>query len=300
MWAIALGNPDPQHAALGIFGGVHGLERIGTSVVMAWLRTLLARATWDGALHEVLSHARIVLVPIVNPGGMALGTRANPRGVDLMRNAPVEADARVPWLMGGHRIGPRLPWFRGASQAAMEPEAAALCAFVEQAFAERRVSLAIDCHSGFGVLDRIWFPHARTRTPTRVLPELAALTDLFERSHPHHPYRFEPQSAQYLAHGDLWDYLHARMDRPANPFLPMTLEMGSWAWVRKNLRQGFTREGIFNPRRAHRVHRVLRRHLPLFDFLLHATASHAAWMPEGAARDQWNRDAMARWYRETR
>jgi hypothetical protein len=55
--------------------------------------------------------------------------------------------------------------------------------------------------------DRIWLPHACTRTPTRVLPELHALTVLYEACQPHHPYRFEPQSAQYLAHGDLWDHL---------------------------------------------------------------------------------------------
>ena len=46
--------------------------------------------------------------------------------------------------------------------------------------------------------DRIWLPHACTRTPTRVLPELHALTVLYEACQPHHPYRFEPQSAQYL------------------------------------------------------------------------------------------------------
>ena len=29
VWAIALGNPDPSVPAVGYFGGVHGLERIG-------------------------------------------------------------------------------------------------------------------------------------------------------------------------------------------------------------------------------------------------------------------------------
>lgn len=47
---------------------------------------------------------------------------------------------------------------------------------------------------------------------------------------------FEPQSQQYLTHGDLWDhlYLRALTGHPGHLFLPLTLEMGSWLWVKKN------------------------------------------------------------------
>ena len=48
-------------------------------------------------------------------------------------------------------------------------------------------------------------------------------------------------------------------------FLPLTLEMGSWLWVKKNPRQLFSRHGIFNPLIEHRQQRVLRRHLALLD-----------------------------------
>lgn len=296
VWGITLGNPDPAAAAVGFFGGVHGLERIGAAVVIAWLRQLLMRWPWDAALRAVLARTRLVLMPAVNPAGLARGTRANPAGVDLMRNAPVDADAPVPCLLGGHRLGPALPWYRGAAGAPLQAEAAALCALVEREFAGRPLAMAVDCHSGFGLRDRVWFPHARTRAPTRVLPELHALTALYERCHPHHAYRFEPQSTQYLAHGDLWDHLHARIDSDAHPFLPMTLEMGSWRWVKKDPRQLFSRLGLFNPGREHRHRRVLRRHLPWFEFLLHAAASHDAWMPAGAQRDAHRRRALARWY----
>lgn len=296
VWSIALGSAAADAPVLGLFGGVHGLERIGAAVVLAWLRHLLAALAWDGTLADLLARTRLVVMPVVNPGGLVLGTRANPAGVDLMRNAPIDADARVPRLAGGHRLGRALPWYRGRQGAPMEPEAAALCAVVERECRGRPFAVFVDCHSGFGMRDRIWFPHACTRTPTRVLPELQALVTLFEDSHPNHPYRFEPQSAQYLAHGDLWDLLHRRLDAPDHPVLPITLEMGSWLWVRKNPRQAFTRAGMFNPRGEHRYRRVLRRHLPLFDFLLHAVAHHRAWLPVAAAREEHARQALSRWY----
>ena len=84
--AIALGSASPSAPAVGFFGGVHGFERIGTQVVIAYLESLVARLQWDVVLQTQLQHLRLVFMPLVNPGGMARGTRANPRGVDLMRN----------------------------------------------------------------------------------------------------------------------------------------------------------------------------------------------------------------------
>ena len=162
--AITLGNPSPKVPAIGFFGGVHGLERIGAEVVIAYLRTLVKRLAWDRLLHQQLKSVRLVFMPLVNPGGLMLGTRANPRGVDLMRNAPVDAVEPVPFLIGGQRLSPGLPWFRGFEGAPMEQESAALCALVEEELLSRRFSLAIDCHSGFGTQDRIWFP------PSRICP----------------------------------------------------------------------------------------------------------------------------------
>lgn len=97
---VTLGNPSPTVPAVGYFGGVHGLERIGAEVVIAYLQNLVMRLQWDSTLHKQLESVRLVFMPIVNPGGMALGTRANPNGVDLMRNAPVDAVEKVPFLVG--------------------------------------------------------------------------------------------------------------------------------------------------------------------------------------------------------
>jgi hypothetical protein len=297
VYRIALGNPAPQLPAVGFFGGVHGLERIGSRVVIAFLESLVMRLRWDSSLHRSLEQMRLVFMPIVNPGGMLRGTRANPRGVDLMRNAPLEAQDRVPFLVGGQRLSSGLPWYRGARGAPMEAESRALCETVRQELLGRPFSLALDCHSGFGMRDRIWFPYAHTRRPFPDLAQLHAFTEIFSQSHGHHPYVFEPQSRQYLAHGDLWDHLHAGARGSRDQvFLPLTLEMGSWLWVKKNPRQLFSRLGIFNPQIAHREQRVLRRHLPLLDFSIRAAAASALWLPQGAQLEQHERSARASWY----
>lgn len=297
VYALSLGNPDRDCPAVGWFGGVHGLEHIGTQVVLVGLRSLVARLRWDRSLHQMLEHLHLVVMPLVNPGGLARGTRANPAGVDLMRNAPVEClDGAAP-LLGGQRLSPGLPWYRGAEGAAMQPEAQALCQVVADELLSHRFALAIDCHSGFGLRDRLWFPHAHTARPIEHLPELQALQQLLDDALPHHRYVFEPQSRQYLTHGDLWDHLYlGALARPQRVFLPLTLEMGSWLWVKKNPRQLFSRRGIFNPLIEHRQHRVLRRHLALLDFVLRAAASHDRWLPGAGEREARRAQALARWY----
>jgi len=297
VYAIGLGNTSPDVPAIGFFGGVHGLERIGAEVVIAFLHSLVMRLQWDTTLHQQLESVRLVFMPIVNPGGMLMGTRANLRGVDLMRNAPVEAIDKVPFLIGGQRISAGLPWYRGTSDDAMEAENQALCAVVESELLSRTFSMALDCHSGFGASDRIWFPYAHTRKPIAHLAEMQALKDMFLQTYSHHPYVFEPQSLQYLAHGDIWDHLYLQACKnPERVFLPLTLEMGSWLWIKKNPRQMFSLKGIFNPLIEHRQHRVLRRHLSLLDFLSRAACSHSRWTPLPGTRAKLHADALKNWY----
>ena len=295
--AIALGNPDPGVPAVGFFGGVHGLERIGAAVVLTYLRSLVGRLRWDSVLQRQLETVRLVFMPLVNPGGLSRGTRANPNGVDLMRNAPVDAAEPVPWLIGGQRMSPALPWYRGPAGAAMQAESQALCDLVSAELLSRPFSIALDCHSGFGMVDRIWFPFAHTAKPITHLAEVHALSQIFESNHAHHRYVLEPQSRQYLTHGDLWDHLYLKAcAEPNRTFLPLTLEMGSWVWVKKNPRQLFSRQGIFNPLIEHRQQRVLRSHMAWFDFLTRAASSHRQWMPAGAVREQHHQQALGRWY----
>ena len=294
---VTLGNPDPGVPAVGFFGGVHGLERIGAEVVIAYLQSLVMRLQWDSTLHKQLETLRLVFMPIVNPGGMQMGTRANPRGVDLMRNAPISSLEPVPFLVGGQRICSRLPWYRGASLAPMEAENQALCAVVQSELLSHPFSLALDCHSGFGVSDRLWFPYAHTRAPIAHLAEMHALKSIFGQSHSYHRYTFEPQSTQYLAHGDVWDHLYQiACQQERRVFLPLTLEMGSWLWVKKNPRQLFSRHGIFNPLIQHRQQRVLRQHQMLLDFLSRAASGHGRWLPSAQTRANVHAQALQDWY----
>jgi hypothetical protein len=237
-------------------------------------------------------------MPLINPGGMWQSTRCNPLGVDLMRNAPIEAAGRVPFLLGGHRISPYLPWYRGPAGAGMESENQALCRIVQEELLPRCFSIAVDCHSGFGSRDRVWFPYAHSVDPIAHLADILTLEELFQQIYPSNKYLFEPQSVQYRTHGDVWDflYLQAQQDK-SKTFLPLTLEMGSWLWVKKNPRQLFSRQGIFNPSVEHRLHRVLRGHTVWLDFLMRAACSHANWLAKGPSRNRLQERAVARWYR---
>lgn len=297
VYAIQLGSDDPAVPAVGFFGGVHGLERIGTQVLLAFMRSLLTRLGWDHALRQQLESIRLIFVPLVNPGGMSQRTRCNPRGVDLMRNAPVEAREKVPFLLGGQRWSPRLPWYRGPAEGPMEVESQAVAEVVKRELLSRDFSLALDCHSGFGLRDRIWFPYAHSYSPFAHLAEVHALKLLFDRTYPHHPYLFEPQCRQYLTHGDLWDYLcEAGEPGSGRVFLPLTLELGSWLWVKKNPRQLLSLTGMFNPLVPHRQQRVLRSHLLWLDFLTRAAAANRHWLPEEEHRQRYHQAAFANWY----
>ena len=299
--ALEFGSQDQTAPVFFLTGGVHGLERIGTRVIISYLKTLVNLAQWDHSTRDLLERVRFSVIPIVNPVGMYFGRRSNGNGVDLMRNAPVDAEgASSISIAAGHRISNRLPWFRGVLGADMEVEARALTSYFEQRFTKAKSVLALDVHSGFGAVDRLWFPYARTRAPFPNLSEVFRLAHLLDRVYPNHIYKIEPQSASYTTHGDLWDYLYdRRRATEGSIFIPLTLELGSWLWIKKNPRQIFSALGMFNPLLPHRTSRILRRHLHLLDFLLRASAAPAAWaMGVGLQRDADDvlRLAKARWY----
>lgn len=280
IYFLKIGSDSPTAPALGLFGGVHGVERIGAEVVIAYLETLVERLRWDQHLLELLEKVTLFAIPIVNPAGMWNNSRCNGRGVDLMRNAPVESDEPVPFLAGGQRLSRHLPWYRGRSGSEMEPELQALYDTVRQESLSRPFLLTLDCHSGFGLKDRVWFPYAKSRKPLEDIGICYRLYRLFDRTYRNHTfYVFEPQSKQYTTHGDVWDLLYdeAREGNSDGTFLPLTLEMGSWLWVKKNPKQLLRFSGIFHPTVPHRHSRILRRHYPFLDFLLAVTCNHQEW-----------------------
>ncbi|NBX75375.1 MAG: DUF2817 domain-containing protein, partial [Proteobacteria bacterium] len=233
---VVLGTLDKSAPTFSVCSGVHGLERIGSQVSLSYLRTFLNFLQWDKGTQDTLQKSRFAFFPVVNPVGMFLKRRSNGQGVDLMRNAPVTGENISPFsLYSGHRISPLLPWYRGSSDAPMEYEAQVLCQFIQEEVFPSRLSINIDVHSGYGAKDRFWFPYAKTKTPFNHLAEVFSLKNLFDKTYPNHVYRIEPQSSQYVTHGDLWDYLydHHQQQKSGKIFLPFCLEMGSWLWVRK-------------------------------------------------------------------
>ena len=295
IYELELGQSDGVAPTLLLVGGIHGNERIGSQILLAWLEHLLGRLAWDRHLQQMLSQVRIVLLPMVNITGLHQGTRCTAQGVDLMRNAPVEARGLHLWPLAGQQLTRHLPWYRGTQLAT---ESQALIDSVQHARQRASIVLSMDLHSGFGMKDRLWFPYAGHRLPPPHLAEAVALCDLFNQTFPMHDfYRMEPQSINYTTHGDLWDYLYdeARQDDGAL-LLPFTLEMGSWLWLRKNPRQLFDRLGLFHPVLPHRLRRVLRRHWTLLDFLLRAAIEHEQWQPDYQARFALHQIGVERWY----
>ncbi len=279
--SIILGSTDKSAPTVALVGGVHGLERIGTQVIVAYLESLIEQWSWDEDIALRFKDLRLVVIPCLNPGGVYKGTRSNPNGVDLMRNAPVEALVKPPFILGGHRWSTKLPYYRGPEGAAMEVESQALVKLIKEEVFPADISLVLDFHSGFGTRDRLWYPYAKTEEEFPRAREVDALHILLNRSFPHHVYQVEAQSLNYTTHGDLWDYIfdeHLRIHGLAKKiFIPWTLEMGSWLWVKKNPTQIFSALGVFNPIKEHRIRRTLRRHIPLIDFFLKAVKNPKAW-----------------------
>jgi hypothetical protein len=295
LYSLTLGSENDGDPVLVFVGGVHGVERIGSQVVLAFLETLIQRLQWDQSLIDGLAHLRLVFIPILNPIGLLQHTRANGRGVDLMRNAPIDAVGEAPFLASGHYFSSWLPWYRG-SRAEMEVEAQALCDCVLQELERSPFVMALDVHSGFGFYDRLWFPFACSREPVPALADFYALQELLFRTYPHLDYVFEPQSHHYITHGDLWDWLYLRAAHQNRLLMPVTLEMGSWRWVRKNPLQLRQLEGLYHPVKPHRLQRVLRRHTVLMEFLIRATRGYSRWVPAGEERVYTQRAALRRWY----
>ncbi len=312
--SVVIGSEDPEAPTLGIFGGVHGLERIGSDVVISWMQSLTETMEWDESLRERLKTSRLVFMPIVNPAGIYDMMRSNGNGVDLMRNSPVRATEAPAFMLGGHQISSKLPWYSPPVFKIddMEVESRALCRLVEREMFHSKCAITVDVHSGFGAVDRFWFPWAKSKTPPPHIEEISALKRLFDRSYPHHFYQIEPQAKSYTTHGDLWDWLYERhmnqadatdpdtgMSKQGPFFMPYTLELGSWLWLKKNPRQVFSSLGAFNPIQPHRLKRILRRHLTLFDFLHRAVISSTPWRElDENTRAQLRRRAMDLWYTE--
>lgn len=294
---LTLGNVSKADHVLFISASLHGVERIGTQALLAWMQSLIQRLRWDKLWRSQFDQdVALVIMPMVNPGGMFKNTRANPNGVDINRHAPIDAEDSPSFLVGGQRFSSWLPWYRGKQGNAPEKEFRVLESVIDTITAENKTVIALDIHSGFGLRDQLWIPYAFRKQPINDVAIYMALKILWERNYPHHRYIFEPQSIRYLTHGDVWDYFHRKCQKLNKRLLPITLEMGSWNWVKKRPVQLLSFSGLFHPMVPHRHARVMRQHLGLLDFMLSATRNFDEWCPHD---DNWyamEQVAHSMWY----
>lgn len=299
IYSFNLGTSEPKAPTLLVTGGVHGLERIGAQLAWSLLKSTIDRLAWDKSLQDILKTVKLVFVPLLNPVGFVHLMRSNGNGVDLMRNSPVRSSEKVPFLVGGQTYSNLLPWYHGDINRP-EAETQALYDLFFSEIIESKNVISLDFHSGFGLRDRLWFPYSYKKEAFENLPEIYSLTTLLKEAHPYHIYQIEPQSSGYLLNGDLWDHLYLeyrKANADAGVFLPITLEMGSWTWVRKNPIQIFSKQGAFNPIKEHRLKRTFRRHHLLFEFMIKALYSSESWASiEADEREDYRRKARLEWY----
>lgn len=258
-----------------IVAGVHGLEWIGTTVLLNFLSHLIETARWNSDVEHMLQRARVVAIPALNPTGIRQQRRSNHEGVDLMRNAPISAESPVPFL-GGQTLSPLLPYYKGQGELAVESRA--LIETVRTLLEHSTGLIALDLHSGFGARDRIWTPWAMSSAEPPHWDHYMTLEKTLNSSLPSHVYTFEKQSDSYQTDGDLWDFLlYESTQRNTKLFLPLTLEMGSWNWLKKAPWHALTKSGWFHPLAPHRVQRVCRRHRTLMDFLVSVCANGSSF-----------------------
>lgn len=113
-------------------GATHGNELSSKYILDSWVQHL------ENVAPNIPAHRSVVVIPNLNPDGVARGSRVNARGVDLNRNFPAnnwKADVTLP---GGtmHPGG-------GGSVPLSEPESAALASYTQSV----RPRLVLTYHS---------------------------------------------------------------------------------------------------------------------------------------------------------
>lgn len=180
----------------------------------------------------------------------------------------------------------------------MEQELTALSNCILQATQTASSTIVLDVHSGFGTRDRLWFPFAHHNRPPETLHQFYLIYSKFRKSFPHYElYQFEPQWHQYTTHGDFWDWMYLQhYQQSTSPFVPLTLELGSWLWVKKNPMQLLRFSQLFHPTKPHRVKRVQRRHGTLLSYLMQVLYNELLTQISHNDRDILTKKANKLWY----
>lgn len=203
-------------------GLLHGTEVIGSVALAALVETLRTGDSEDADF--VRSHARVTVLPVVNPDahaenmdrlarGRPAFRRGNARGVDLNRNFPEVAPLAAwhPFSGSRHRWSPH---YVGPSPLS-EPESRAVVAVADDV----RPAVALGFHS-FG--DMLLYPWAHTRAPHPRRAHYRLLGAAFSAALRGAPYVVDQATRLYPTSGDLDDWLDHRFGTDA-----FTVEVGT-------------------------------------------------------------------------
>ncbi len=101
------------------FGNMHGNEASAKYTLDSWVNELEAN------INKIPKNRTIIVIPSLNPDGLASGSRYNARGVDLNRNFP-----DVDWQADVQVAGGEVVINNGGTAPLSEPESAALASFI--------------------------------------------------------------------------------------------------------------------------------------------------------------------------
>jgi hypothetical protein len=222
-------------------GLMHGVELVGAMALLDFMRRVAADPD-----SELKRHARLVVVPAVNPDAFAENCqrlregrrayqRCNARGVDLNRNFPPLQNGVPLGLLGGSRWA-RSPHYIGPHPLS-EPESRAL----RDLAVETRPAVSVGFHS-FGEL--VLYPWAFTARPNpwRHRYERAGRAFLGALPGAGPSYRIMQATEWYRTVGDLDDWLDSELGT-----LAFTVEV-SRPWRRlSNLRRATNPFAWSNP-----------------------------------------------------
>ena len=72
--------------AIRLTGGIHGDEKVTVELLIRFIEYLAGNYGRDSAVTDLVNSRYIVIIPVLNPDGLAAGTRYNSNSVDLNRN----------------------------------------------------------------------------------------------------------------------------------------------------------------------------------------------------------------------
>lgn len=99
-------------------GGIHGSEQSSVTIMRSWMNELEANP------KKIPANARVIVIPSVNPDGVATGSRNNSKGVNLNRNF-----ATANWASDTIVSGGRTEQGAGGASAGSEAETRVLAAY---------------------------------------------------------------------------------------------------------------------------------------------------------------------------